>query len=347
MPKNNNKQNNNGKLSVAAGGMMKNTSRTTTNMHTREQAAVAVQHKERMTKPKMTYRADGSTHVEHREFIADITSSVAFQAFSLTVNPGDETTFPWLYAIARRYESYLFDNLQFEFETTSPTSERGTIIITLDYDAADAAPTSKTQALAYSNAVRSAPWQDCAHKSSLSDLRKRKTYYVQSGSSDPNDAVDYDVARCFVCKQGQLLGGVAIGELYVRYGLTLMTPQLNSSDVQSGAYVGSLGSLAIPLGANPNIDSTVPVSYDGLSGEFTFNAPWQGLLIISTAGDPGVITLFGNVTFVGAPIVTGSAPNFTQINKISAVRGQRFNFTTTIIPSISVLRFSEYLTAQP
>lgn len=187
-------------------------------------------------------------------------------------------TFPWLSQIAPRFEKYRFKKLKFCFETEAPTSLGGSLILTVDYDASDPAPASKVQAMAYKNAVRSAPWEECCHFSAMEDLSQQKQYFVRSGGLPPNSDVKlYDVGNLFVCSQNVVTGGATLGELYVDYVVELLTPQLqfpSNEDIDSGRIISNAGTTApVPLGSNPTItfSQTSPLfTYNTITGDLTF-----------------------------------------------------------------------------
>jgi hypothetical protein len=172
------------------------------------------------------YVGDGRVRVRHREYLADVAGSVAFAATGFAINPGIATSFPWLSNIAVNFESYLFRALSFEYETQKSASTSGTIMMAVDFDAADAAPASKTALMTYHNAVRSAVWGECCYRSDMMDLRKFGVQrYVRSGALAANlDIKTYDVGNLFVATQGEA-DTSAIGELYVVYDVELITPQ--------------------------------------------------------------------------------------------------------------------------
>jgi hypothetical protein len=141
------------------------------------------------------------------------------------VNPGQAGTFPWLSSVARNFESYRFRKLKFCYETEAPSSLGGSLVVSLDYDATDAAPGTKQQAMAYRNAVRSAPWEPCCHTSALEDLNKQKSYFVRPGAQPANtDIKTYDTGNAFVCTQNVTTSSAVCGELYVEYDVELLTP---------------------------------------------------------------------------------------------------------------------------
>ena len=64
----------------------------------------------------------GSSHnnkrpyvLENDEFIENINSSIEFRVRSLSVNPGQSTAFPWLSSMAKNFEKYRFEFLEFYY----------------------------------------------------------------------------------------------------------------------------------------------------------------------------------------------------------------------------------------
>ncbi len=174
---------------------------------------------------------DGRTRVRHREYIDDVNGSEAFAIMQYPINPGMKQTFPWLSAFANRYESYVFRRLRFEYETATSSMTNGSVMMAVDYDAADAAPTSKRQLMSYHNAVRSGAWTECCFSGDQMDLRKFGIQrYVRRGPLSSNlDIKTYDVGNFFLATKGEADSSM-IGELYVTYDVELITPQLPDDD---------------------------------------------------------------------------------------------------------------------
>lgn len=259
------------------------------------------------SKPKIKTLANGDCHIKHREYVMDITANNAgppttFKVETLPVNVGQQGTFQWLSRIAANYESYVFDDLSFCYETEASTSLGGTLVLTLDYDASDPAPTSKQQAMAYRSAVRSAPWTECRHKSTREDLRKNKTNFVRIGAQPPNtDIKTYDVGNLFVISQGVGTASATLGELYVEYSVTLMTPVFEggSSIVPVGGTVTGTGALTAgnPLGNGTG--QVVAPSYG-----FTVNS--ASVITFPNVGTYLLVLHFGGTTMAATSVVAGS-----------------------------------------
>ncbi len=270
----------------------------------------------------------------HREFLADVNGSVAFASTQFQVNPGLPASFPWLAAVASRYESYRFNELRFLFETQTSTATAGTVILAPDYDATDAAPTTKQQATSYRSAVRSAAWAPSVLVCDREDLHKRESYYVRSGSVPANTDVKlYDTANLFVCTQG-MSGATAVGELYVEYDVHLMTPQLG--DVAAGNAV--FGTFTGTANSAPAANSTGTLPATALSTgtttsatTWTFTQPWKGTCGVSLVGTGlAGVAVSGSATNTELGDVFGAgAASEVAVYTISATVGQTFALTIT------------------
>jgi hypothetical protein len=172
-----------------------------------------------------------ATHatITHREFVGDVDGSVLFGSSQYALNPGNSVVFPWLSSIALNYESYVFKQLHFHYETSVSTTTAGTVMMAVDYDASDAAPASKQILMGYAQAQRSAPWQECAFNCRSGDLHKfAAERYVRGLTIPTGDVKTYDVGNLFLATQGNATGDM-IGELYVSYTVELRTPQIHNS----------------------------------------------------------------------------------------------------------------------
>jgi hypothetical protein len=115
-----------------------------------KKAPVAQQRVRKVQEPRFTRsQSNGDVTVEHEEFIQDLLGSAAFTNTGIQINPGLITTFPWLAQMAPLYESYLFEKLEFRFESTSATTATGSLMMAVDYDASDPAAVAKAQLATY------------------------------------------------------------------------------------------------------------------------------------------------------------------------------------------------------
>lgn len=256
-------------------------------------APVAMTNVNRTRKPRVQTLPNGDCRITHREYVEDIAAGVGtpspFTVQGLPLNPGQKGTFQWLSRIAANYESYAFESLRFCYETEASTTLGGTLMLAIDYDAADPAPVSKQQAMAYRSSTRTAPWSGCKHTSMREDLAKNKSNFVRIGAQPPNtDIKTYDIGNLWVISQGISTSGATLGELYVEYTVKLMTPVYESiADlVPTGGLItrGGASTAANPLGTmatvNPN---AFGIAVDGLSN-ITITNPGTYALYLSAGG---------------------------------------------------------------
>lgn len=285
--------------------------------------------------PTTQYRSNGDVFVSNREYVADINGSTAFAINTFPVNPGMVVTMPWLSRLANNFESYIFESLEFSFDTESATTNTGTILLAVDYDASDAAPTTKAQALSYRGSVRASPWNPCVHSSLKEDIQKRKTYYVRAGAVPANEDLNlYDTGNLFVITAGQT-GATAIGELWVKYRVRLMTPKTLSAG--SGNAIWSRYDMASGGGAgavtltNGNVPAIITVNGPLSGGQYLFTlqftAPWQGVASVHFLGTGigmGAAQMVGTAVVAGSQQIqnNGGATACAGYGLINAIAGQ-------------------------
>lgn len=237
--------------------------------------------------PRLNYRNNGDCAIRHREFVSDINGSVGFAVTAIALNPGLNGSFPWLSRIAANFESYRFRKLCISFSTESATTATGTVILAVDYDPADSAPTSKTQVLSYRGTVRSSPWSPSCHDSLPEDLNKRKSYYTRAGTVNADLAL-YDVGNLYVCTQG-MAGATLVGEIWIDYEVELMTPNTlsaGSGNAIWGKFVMPTGATMAPFVQTGNLNAVhVQTPFGGgITSFFTFTTAWQGVASLSITG---------------------------------------------------------------
>ncbi len=231
------------------------------------------------------YTGDGRCRVKHREYIADVNGSVAFQLTSYAINPGMNPPFSWLPQVAANYESYLLKSLKVYFETQKSASTNGSVMLAVDFDAADPAPTNKTQLMSFHNAVRSAVWNECCYTASLQDLQKFGVQrYNRFGALSANlDIKSYDVGTLYIATQG-CADATSVGELYIEYDVEFHTPQVSQlSAAGSAKLIGNQSiSNAAYLGTAPTISGLLPVTATG--NTITFGRVGEFLVVVNMLG---------------------------------------------------------------
>ncbi len=244
--------------------------------------------------PQIHYQggSDGRCVVRHREYVQDISGSVGFSCSTLAVNPGIAATFPWLSQIAPNYESYIFKKCNFEFETQKSTASSGSLMMAIDYDAADSAPSDKTTLMSYMGAVRSAVWDECRFAGDRADLRKfgQQRYNRSAALASNLDIKTYDVGNLQIATQG-CADTSAIGELYVDYEVEFHTPQKSSAPAATAAQWlrGASGTAGTSwLGTTPV--STGAALFTATASTLTCVVPGSYMVTVKLASSSGNIT---------------------------------------------------------
>lgn len=225
--------------------------------------------------------------VVHREYIQDVTAADAnFRNTTFSINPGLATTFPWLSAIAGRFESYLFRRLHFIYEPICPTTTPGAVMMAVDYDAVDTAPTSKVLLMSYRGAVRSAPWNITRFDATRGDLRKFGVQRFVRTSSNPanTDLKTYDVGNLQLATQNTPSTPTTLGELYVEYEVEFFTPQIPTTVTRSQRNVTQTAEIKIPAAGTGNITLLSRITGDTNTPAFWLQGPTdQGVNLILDA----------------------------------------------------------------
>lgn len=239
-------------------------------------------------KPRLISSAlgDGSIRVRHREFIRDITGQNGWTVAKIEINPG-LTFFTWLSALANLYESYVFNSLSFDYESSVSTTTNGTVMLSIDFDAGDSTPLNKQEMMAMQGAVRSAPWAACNYNAAAQNLKKFGIQrYTRTGPIGPNlDIKTYDVGNLFVATQGTPVE--TLGELYVTYDITLHTPQPNVNSLLNNfsCKIVTLSDVSntTPFGTGFEQFGGYPLRYKS-GNEVYFDQPGQFLVTLSVSG---------------------------------------------------------------
>lgn len=179
-------------------------------------------------------------YVEEDEYIEDIFGSVGFATTQYPINPGQVSTFPWANKVAQLYECYEFEYLEFYYKRLvsefSTNGQAGVMIMSCDYDSADAAPTTKQQVEDNEDKAQGMPCTDTVRLPiDVSRLRKDDNKYVRVGAQPANtDIRVYDAGNLYVSTQGNT-NATVIGELHVRYRIKFSKPVLEQSSLVGGA----------------------------------------------------------------------------------------------------------------
>lgn len=215
------------------------------------------------TVPGFNKNNDSAT-ITHREYIQDVISGTGtpsvFTTTVLAINPGQQTTFPWLASIAANYEEYELQGMVFEYVATSGESVAsantalGTVIMATEYDPTKPAFANKQAMENYSFATSSKPACSFLH---AIECKKERTpvnrLYVRTGANSGTDLRWTDFGNFTIATVGTQAAGTTLGELWVTYKIKLLKPRLpitlGLGGQEETGHVARTGSTsAAPLG---------------------------------------------------------------------------------------------------
>jgi hypothetical protein len=231
----------------------------------------------------------GGFIVRHREYLGDIDATTAFTVHSYPINPGMNTTFPWLSQIANSFEEYRMRGLVFEFKSLSSdavlssatSSALGSVIMATAYDVLDPTFATKMEMENYEFANSSKPSCSFVH---LVECKKSLTavseLYIRD--SDPPSNSDqrlYDLGMFQIATVGMQANSGVAGELWCTYEVELYHPKFDTATnleaatdhfLLGGTVSGThpLGTAAATVTANSNIGGTL----DYAGHRYTFPA---------------------------------------------------------------------------
>lgn len=219
-------------------------------------APVAVATQKKMSKaPQVSYTSDGC-RIKHMEYMVELTTNALapLSTQSYTINPQRTQVFPWLSAIATRFEMYKFNKLKFTFKPSCGTGTPGYIAFGFDFDFYDEAP-GKATMLAWRYSTKTTPWAQTSLDVS-SDSRVSTFRYNNFDSLKGDARLDF-LGNLWIIIDTNSAPFETIGEMYVEYDVTFRQPsykippalyaQFKGNDV-SGPTSSAFGSIVQSFG---------------------------------------------------------------------------------------------------
>lgn len=225
--------------------------------------------------------------MSRREYITDITPQAGWSVFKLSINPGDNFSFPWLSGVARNFEKYVINRLTIEYKTGQSSIIPGKIQMGPDFDPSDPSPMSKKELLTYTLACDGPVWQNFSLDIPKGYLMNQKKYYVRSHAEIVNDLKLYDACNIFIGSDANSTELSYLGEIWINYDITLYEPQapLLTNDLQSlGKFYrfsnGVTNANPFGQGLIPFIEKgSLNVTLDMPNSAITFNEAWSGCVV--------------------------------------------------------------------
>jgi len=295
--------------------------------------------------PETSNLANGSIRVRHREYIGDITSTGTGFVVTNTfpVNPGLAACFPWLSSVAIRYEKYKFNDLKYIYDPESSTAGAGCVLMAVDFDASDVPPINKQYMTTYVGATKSAPYLGSVMHAKKSFDQTIGFRYTRGGTNPATTDIKlYDVGTFYLATSGVPAG--LIGDLYVEYDVTFITPQQQQP----------LGQTILPTGtnnaANPFGTGTPTVLGNSIatvtnSTTLTFSLTGEYLISFAGVGTASSLAISGTSTsrnyiirtdatnFAGYMTQTVTAPNQTAIVSVNVGALTSVYYFVSLLPT--------------
>jgi hypothetical protein len=295
------------------------------------QASVAAAYATRSVgKPPLIRATRDTCNIKHREFLSNVTGSVAFAiSNTLALNPGLPATFPWLSLQAQGWEEYRFRSLKICYLTRTGSTTPGSVLIAPDYDSSDGPPLSEQIMSSYAQVVEDAPWKDIECVLKPPSMNNNVRHFVRTGPLAANQDIKlYDIANLFV---GVVDGtAVAWGKLWIEYDIDFYIPQLPSggASLALGGLVNGADTMTAvnPLGLNPVVDPSAQGFTVNNASTVTFSVPGTYLFnfdVVGTVITDLSLTIGGGGTFIAAfkEVIETGALNAVKTIALSTVIG--------------------------
>lgn len=213
----------------------------------------------------MFANVNGKFLFQRQEYLQDITASTDFSLLRFNLNPGLETTFPWLSAVAHGFEQYKLHGVVFYFRSLSSpnvlsaasNTALGAVIGATQYDPKDDPFVSKFEMENYSYSCSGPPYKDFLHpvecKKSTAPLSELLIRTEEEITNSDLSFYDYGVFSLAVTGCPSETG--VIGELWISYEIELLKPKISNfvPTVRMDSFTPVSPANATPLGTSQNI----------------------------------------------------------------------------------------------
>lgn len=235
------------------------------------------------------------------EFVALIDGSASFASTAFPIQPAMAATFPFGSKIASLYERYQVKDLAFYFKPVvsgyAVGGQAGKVLLSVDYDALSGPPATVQEVETMDPHVDGMPYQSIELRLDPQRCTPKGGKFTRQGMVPGGDLKTYDAGTLFVSVTGNLTAS-NIGELRVRYTLSLMNPRLTAVKVapcncisvfRAPAGSGFQPALGVNIGGfalAPENYNPLGINYDVAGGTFTLMAGTYRVNLSSTIYAP-------------------------------------------------------------
>lgn len=293
----------------------------------------------------------GRVTVCHREFIGNIYAPALLAPFSVQtyrINPGLESTFPWLAQIAANYEEYEMKQLIFTYRSTvadfaSASGQVGQVLMATQYNNNKDPFYEKVTMMQYDGAMSGKTSETQLHgvECDPAKLSGHPGKYVRVAPVLPDeDLNDYDHAQfnIAVADAPSTYANQALGELWVSYTVELRKPKFFTGRglaISRDSFLTLSGTNTNPFNGSNNLtaqSNNIGCRFirasTATSGLIIFPAGWSGnveVRVIVSDAPEGLgqalgltTTLTGNIARI-ADIVAGGGQGDRYRSEIAAL----------------------------
>jgi len=149
---------------------------------------------------------------------------------SAQINPGLPLVFPWLSAIAKRYEKYTFHKLKFCYVARCPTTRSGDVSMVCEFNSLQAAPSTFAQMTSYKGFINTPIWKEVDLTVAKRDMDSTAKERFTRASMIGGDLRLYDTLTFYAAVQGSTAAEArsSAGFIFCEYDVEFFIPQLSA-----------------------------------------------------------------------------------------------------------------------
>jgi len=210
----------------------------------------------------------GATHqrIQRSEmFLAVLAQSSYTNLLSMTpLTPSNGQLCPWLVGLASNYQSYRWNSMTVRYKPRSATSSTGEVIIGTYMDITTLAPATYATAVGLDGVAVGSVWCAGAKRVDVQTIQDRKHYNTGVGYATAAEPTEWYSGILNVAVDGcSATAGTQIGELWIDYDITFITPQsqlegsLTSFYAAGATYANTTSTLDSVLTAYCGVGTTI------------------------------------------------------------------------------------------
>ncbi len=226
--------------------------------------------------------------VEHTELFTQLSGSQDFSVFNMAINPGLNSSFPWLSSVANSWDIYEVLAITFTYLPACSSATSGFFMLAFDYDTLDTSPPDMNTMMQMADSCAGPVWNTCSLTLKPADLRARGKLFIRPGGISNSDLKTYDLGRVYWACQGNSTELPLLGQLTVSYVVRLSKP---SPAVPIYSYYGDLavtsGDATHPFGTvivTPTSHATPININSATTGNIVALRPGTYMLVYSVGG---------------------------------------------------------------